>query len=416
MMDKPLDVSIIKARQRKMALKVASFVVLAAASYWMLSWALQAKVSRDDIDTAIVSKANFTTSISAGGIVVPISEETISSHLDSHINSVLVQAGQMVLKGQPLLTLDTQKLATTVITTLEKKALKENEINTKQLNLTERVNGHKARIELLSINFQSSQSRLVRMKKLASFQGVSEQKLVEAGLDVKRVLIEIRQIKQKITDSKAATMAIIKGLNLELEMLNKSHAQTLALIHRAKVIAPRSGLVVWLNNEAGSSVNNGEALVKIADTSAYKLQATISDFYSNQLWQGMKVAFTVDKTQYKGTLSSIIASNKPGILTLNIGLHGDTHDKLRQKQRVEVNLITGQVQDALVLSKGPFVKGAGSQQVFVIKDDLVQRFDINIAAGNRDHYQINQGLREGDEVIISNVALFRHKTQLTLTH
>ncbi|NRA60623.1 MAG: efflux RND transporter periplasmic adaptor subunit [Psychrobium sp.] len=415
-MDKPLDISIIRQRQRKLAFKLMVVLASCLALFWVLSWALESNVNRSDIRTAIVSKADFTTSISAGGIVVPIKELTISSHLDSHIIDVLVQAGQSVVKGQRLMSLDTQKLSSTVITTLEKKALKENQITTKQLNLTEQNNGLYARIELLEIDLQSSRSRLTRMNKLASFQGVSEQKLAEAGLDVKRVIIEIRQIKQKTTDSKAATLAIINGLKLELEMLNKSHALTLALIERANVKAPRSGLIVWLNNEAGSSVNNGQALVKIADTSSYKLQATISDFYSNQLWQGMDVAFNVDDVDFTGQLTSIIASDTPGVLTLNISLDSQKQHTLRQQQRVEVSLITGQVSDALIIAKGPFVKGSGSQQVFVINNDSVQRFDIKIGAANRDYYQISQGLHEGDEVIISSVELFKHKTNLTISH
>jgi len=206
-------------------------------------------------------------------------------------------------------------------------------------------------------------------------------------------------------------------LKLEQSIVEKSRQDQLRLLAATKVVAANDGLIVWLKNDEGSAVTLGEPLVKIADTSAYKVAATISDFYANQLWQGMKAEFSYDNQHYFGTVKSIIGSEQAGILSLAIELdqaHSVDYSALRQKQRVDVSLITGIIENALVLTKGPFINGSGLKDVFIIKNELANRSEVSIGVGNRDYYQIKTGLAVGDEVIISDVSAFVQKDEVRI--
>ena len=414
-MDKPIDDKTLKNRSQQKAARVIVPLLIVSGLFWLLLNSFTASVDREDIRTAKVIKTDLKTSLTAGGTIVPISEETIASDITSNLVETFVQAGETVVKGQPLMRLDTTKLALELENMDEEIALKNNKVNASNLALARTINELKGNLELLAVDLDSRQTKLERLGQLSDIGGVSKHDLTEAELNVKRTKIEIRQLNQRIKDTEASTIADIEGLKLEQSILRKSRNDKLRMLDNATVKAPRAGLVVWMKTEEGSAINAGESLIKIADTREYKIEATVSDFYASQLWQGMPAEFVYGGATYFGTLSSVIGGEQQGILALAITLRTDKNSdqsKLRQKQRVDISLITGEIADALVINKGPFINGSGLKQVFKIHDGLASRIETSIGSGNKDFYQIKNGLKLGDEIIISDVAEFRNKKEV----
>lgn len=415
-MDQPITAKTKQQRlfKRTKSLLVASLAVIVVL--YVVYKSLETSVSRDQIRTATVERKHLRTELTAGGLIVPINEESVVSVLDSHLQDVHVHAGQFVEAGQLLMTLDTTKQQLAIANMEEEMALLDNKILTSKLNMAKNINELDGRLELLGVDYESRQTRLKRLQQLAEIGGISKHDLTEAELNVKRSEIEIRQLRQRQQDTQASTTAEIDGLKLEQSILQKSLSEKQRLLAQAEVVAPRSGLIVWLNNEEGSAISIGQSLAKIADTSAFKVEANISDFYANQLWQGMKADFEYSNHVFSGQITSIVASDQQGILALTIALdeQDKNHKSLRQKQRVDVNLITGEVKDALVVAKGPFIKGAGIKKVFVVKAGVANRQEATIGKGNRHFYHIKQGLAEGDEVIISDMSLYENKREVVV--
>jgi len=416
-MDMPLSEQQLKQNKAKQILKLVSFSVIGIVSVFLIAGSFANSIDRSEIRTAKVSRQDLKTGLSAGGVVVPMFEETIASNIESHLTKVLVQAGEKVITGQTLMQLDTTKVQLQLDNMDEEIALKQNQIKTRKLNLTRTLNDSKGRLELLLVDLDSRKTRFDRMQQLAATGGTSKNDLKEAELNVKRTKIEIRQLEQTIKDNQASSVAEIEGLKLEQSILEKSRREQSRILDSTTVKATRDGLVIWLKNEEGSAVRMGESLVKIADTNAFKLEATISDFYTNQIWQGMPMEFEYNQHFYHGSVQSIIAGDTQGILALTIQLEpseSELHRSLRQKQRVDVSLITEELSDVLVVDKGPFVRGAGIQKVFVINQGNAIRQEVNIGSGNREFYQVKQGLKEGDEIIISDVASIAHLNNLAI--
>ena len=416
-MDIPLSQQQLQQKKLKQIARYSVTVITVIILFVVLTGSFTNSINRSDIRTAQVIKQDLKISLSAGGIIVPVFEETIASSIESHIIKVLVQAGQTVKVGQTLMKLDTNKVQLELESMDEEISLKKNKIKRRKLELNKNLNAFKGRLELLAVDLDSRKTRFERMERLTIIGGTSQHDLKEAELNVKRTQIEIRQLQQTIKDSEAATVAEIEGFKLEQSILEKSRHEKLRLFESATVVASRNGLISWVNNEEGSAITKGEALIKIADTSSFKIEATISDFYSNQLWQGMAAEFYYNQKHYSGKLQSIIAGNQQGILSLTINIDSQVKNqasKLRQKQRVDIALITKEQKDALVIDKGPFINGSGIQKVFVINQQQALRTEVTIASGNRDYYQIKQGLGEGDEIIISDVTSIAHLNQIEI--
>lgn len=385
-MDQPISHKNMQRNLGKKWLKAILFFGLLLVVFYLILNSFNTTLSRELIRSATVVQKNITTELNAAGIIVPKQEETIASQINSRISQVLVQAGQRVEKGQLLLQLDTNKLILALDNINEEIALKDNKMTSEELNLTRIINGLNGRLELLAVDLESRETKLKRLMHLASIGGISKHQITEAQLNVKRTNIEIRQLNQQSFDTKASTIADINSLKLERSMLEKSAKDQQRLIESAQVKATRSGLLVWINNSEGSVINQGVVLAKIADTSGFKIMATISDFYANQITQGMKTRFSYNDQLFDGEINAVIASDQAGILSLSITLSTKqtiANSGLRLKQRVDVSLITGEIDNALVISKGPFVNGSGIKKVFVINSDTAVNTTITLSSGNR---------------------------------
>jgi HlyD family secretion protein len=413
-MDRPLSEQDINQQKRNLWLKGTSLVLLVAVIFYAINWFFTPSVNREKLRTSKVSMQKLTATINAGGLVVPLVEETLSSEISSQVSQVFLGPGQQVKKGQPILQLDTQKLNLAADKTIEKIALKNSQIKTKQLVTRRSINDVKSRIELLTVDLQSRKTKQQRLNQLTSVGAFSNQELLEADLNVKRTEIEIRQLNQSMSDLESTNKAETETLSLEKSMLEKELAEQHRLISRALITATRDGVVSWLKQDEGSSVALGEPLAKIVDDSQFRIEATLSDFYSSQLIPNMMAQITYQDKTMMGRLTQQTPTIENGIMKLSITLDQPDNSLLKNNLRVDVGLITKTVDQTLALSKGPFISGRGIQNVFVIRDQIAYRTEIEVGLSDANIYQIINGLNENDEVIISDMSDFIHLKEFAI--
>lgn len=407
-MDSPLSEQNINHQKRALWLKVAAFLMIFVLISYSINRLFTPAVNRSKLRTAIVSTQTITATINAAGIVVPMFEETISSEITSHVSRVYVSPGKSVSKGELILQLDTQKLVLAIDKINEQIALKDSKIKTKRLQANRSANDICSRIELLAVDLQSRQTKQDKLYKLRSVGAFSSQDLLEAELNVKRTMIEIRQLNQSIVDLKSTSQAEIDTLYLEKLILEKALIEQQRLAQMASVTATRSGILIWLNQDEGSSVLAGQALAKIVDDSHFIIEATLSDFYSSQLVPNMSAEIIYQNKKLKGLLSEQTPTIENGVMKLSITLEEPGNVLLKNNLRVDVGLVTKTIPDTLAIKKGPYIAGRGIRNVFVIKDDIAYRTEIEIGLSSARIHQITRGLKEDDEVIISDVSDYLH--------
>ena len=90
-MDRPLPVKNINQQKRAVWLKALAVVVILTLFIYSVNWLFTPSVNRANLRTAKVFKQTITATINAGGLVVPMVEETISSEIASHVRHVFVR-------------------------------------------------------------------------------------------------------------------------------------------------------------------------------------------------------------------------------------------------------------------------------------------------------------------------------------
>ncbi len=413
-MDQPLSSSELSQQKNKQRRQIVIALVAIAVLLFGVNWLFTPSAERTSIRTAKVKLGSITATINAGGIIVPASEETLSSETNSRILKVLAQPGQHVSKGTPILQLETRALDLSIENINENIALKETTINARRLNSRKTVNEIKSRHQLLEVELERHSVKASRLEQLSSTGAAAKHDLLEAQLNVKRAKIEISQLKQSIHDVLATTEAEIDGLVLEKSILNKSLLEQQRLLVRSTIVANREGVLSWLKNEEGASVAIGEPLAKVSDSQNFRIEASLSDFYAPQLKSGMKATIIYNELRLKGELETLSPTIENGVMKLIVRLDNPNNPMLHQNMRVDVGLITDAADQVNTISKGPFISGKGFQEIFIIREGIAVKTKVEVGLSNKDDYQIITGVNPGDEVIISDVSHYIHLKEFTI--
>jgi len=91
-----------------------------------------------------------------------------------------------------------------------------------------------------------------------------------------------------------------------------------------------------------------------------------------------------------------------------IQLEEPNADLLRPNIRAEVFIITDNKENVLKLKNGPGIKGAASQYMYVVNGNKATKRRITKGLVNSDYVEIVSNLKEGESVIISDMADYEH--------
>ena len=408
-MDLALDPAIIKRRQRHKALAIAALLATLCLAAWGINRVVGPSVDAAGLMLAQVRVGNIANTINASGIVIPVHEELVSSPIQTHVAKVHAKLGQQVRAGELLLELDERAVVLAIDSIREQLAQQENRIAALTLELSQKRKQTASAIELLQLDLEAARVRLARSQTLRKAGGVSAEDLLTAELNVRRIEIQLRQQREQIDDNQRVTSINIEGARLQKNILQKQLAQQQQLFEQTRVRAPFAGMLTQLMAEEGASVGNGQLVAKVSELNNYKVEASLSDFHARALGAGQAVLVEQGNVKLAGQVQTILPEIQNGTVKLLVTLAEPNHAMLRNKLRVEVNIVTEQKSHTLLADAGPAFNGRGPQDIFVVRDGVARKTTLNIGASDGKSVEILSGARAGERLIISDTSRYKDR-------
>lgn len=391
---------------------LAVAVAVLLVSFW-LHTTFRAAVDRDEVRIATVTRGTLEASIATTGTLVAAFEEQVSSPVAAEIVEVLAVRGGEVKAGEVLLKLDAAQVRLEVANLEEQVALGDASLRSRELELDEQLAGLEATRALATIDLEGRIAKVDRLEKLIDQGAISGEQLHEAQLDVQRTQVEIEQARAAIERLTKRKDADLERLRLERSILIKRRDEAARRLTLTTVRSPRDGTLIALVDQTGLAVSVGQSLATVAARGAYRVEATLSDFYASQLREGMVVRTASAGTVLTGSLARVLPA--AGNLTLFIHLDEPRQPDLRANLRLDVEIVTGVRQDTLMIRRGPATTGSGELELFVLAGDgLARRRAVRLGFSNRHNIEILAGADVGDEVITSNLDRFAGRQTLTV--
>ena len=362
----------------------------------------------NDFHIVTVDKGPVRSTLTATGLVVPASERIINSPVTTEVQSVLMQPGANVKKGDLILKLDQEYTALEYEKLKDELALRKNNIsklkleydkNLKDLDYDNKIKG----LEVSELQAQlADQTRLLKI-------GAATQEEVEA-VDLQ---LKIAQSQQQTLENELAYRNAVNGTdkqNLELEynIQAKRLKELQRKLSETNVTSPTNGVITWINEDIGKTVTVGEPLVRLANLNRFKIEGTTSDRNSKDLEVGMPVEVRIDKERLQGTISRILPEIIDNTLRFDVELDEDAHTALRPNLRTELYIVKAQKEDVLRAKRGTAIKGTKSQYFYKVENGVATKVRVDKGLLSSDFFEIEAGLNEGDQIIISDVDDYEH--------
>lgn len=413
-MDRELDQSFQRRRiGRRLAWGAASLGLFVAVLVLLPGW-LRPSLERDRIRTGRVDRGPIEGIVEASGTVIPAFEGVLSSPVDARVEKILKRPGETVRPGEEILRLDTSQYRLALETIEDNLAKKVNEQEQIRLALDKSLRDLRGRIESSRLDSETAEYRAEQNRKLRKDGLVSEQNLKASETEAKKARIELSQLEDSVEDERRAAQARVQGLGLDLQTLQKERAEALRRLELATTRSDRAGVLTWVIPQEGATIRNGEVIARIADLDSFRVEAMVSDVHSSRLAPGLPVRVMIDGQPLTGRLATVYPTIENGAIKFAVDLDDARHPKLRNNLRADVLVVTASRAGALRVPKGPFSQGSGAEPVFVVEGDRAVRRAVRFGVTGYDHYEVLEGLSEGEEVILSDMSDYIHLEQVSL--
>ncbi|OWP62529.1 RND transporter [Hymenobacter amundsenii] len=413
-MDRAIPTTTQNRRQRRRWLLGAGLLLALGVALLAFRTVLQPSLERNAILLARAETGDVEASLTAAGVVIPAREAVITSPIASTIRRTLVAVGSRVQPGQPILELDRDLTESALAKLQDEQQQNRNRGSQLQLTLEKALSDLQAQQRVQQVRVNSLQSALRDEQYLLKVGGGTAESVRQAELNLKVAQLEQQRLSEQIANQRAANAADRRELGFTVQMQQRSITELAGKLAQANISSQQPGVLTWLNDGLGTTVQAGDPLARVADLTHFRVRATISDTYADALHPNDPVIVRINDLDLRGTISTVSPTVDKGTVTFYATLARDHHPALRPNLRTDVFVVTNSLRGVIRVKNGPFYQGGKEQPVFVVKDGRATRRTVQFGASNFDYVQVTGGLRPGEQIVVSDMKDHLDTPELTI--
>lgn len=414
-----MDRKIPKEEQRKkMALrllKIAGAVVAVVLSVVIVVSLSRASVNINHLQICTVTRGSIETSVTASGEVMPAFEEIINSPIASRIIEVYKQTGDTVSRGSALLRLDLESTQNEYYSLLDEKEIRQHQLQQLRLNIATTLDNQRMNIAIAELEFERLNTELRNERYLDSIGSGTADRVRQAELSVSTAEKRLQQQRSQLANDTKIKQSELRIKELDYNIFVKKLDAMRRTLDDARIESPRGATITFINNQIGARVGAGEKIAVISDLTNYKVVAQTADAMAHYVKIGKRVVVKVGDDELKGVISNASPVSENGVIKFDVALEDCAHPRLRQGLRTDVYIMNEIHDNVLRIYNRSFYIGKGDYQLFVKNGsgELVRR-NVRLGASNYDYVEVEEGLFEGDEVVVSDMRSYIHNNRITL--
>jgi HlyD family secretion protein len=414
-MDRELSPETIRKNRRIKYAKIVSIPILLLLALWVFSSLISRSISRSTMRTAVAEMGPLEATITASGVIIPDFEQAITSPIQSKIDTIYLRSGDMVSAGQAILRLNQESIQLTYTRLMNELELLRNEKARRDLELQQQREQLQTEYGIKEMQARFVASQLDRERKLLEIGGSTKEGLERAELNAAIAQKELEQLGERLKNDEAASQAERHGLDLKIKIQENTIDETRRQMALAEAKADRYGVVTWVNENVGASVNPGDVIARIADLNGFRVEAKISDVHAEKLVSGGQVRVRINDRDLSGRIASINPTVQNGVMTFLVTLDNKADKALRPNLRADVFVVTASKPNVLRVKNGPFYDGLMERKVFVVKGNKAVRREASAGASNFDYVELQGDIKPGDEVIISDMKGYLNMSEVSIS-
>jgi HlyD family secretion protein len=420
------DTAVLKISNSKTKWMILGCILIAWLAYIIIAPAISkwsnsdASVSAQRIRLASVTRGDFVRDLSVQGRVVAAISPKLYSPAQGTI-SFYIDAGDTVIKGQILATIDSPELSNQL--KQEQSALQrlQMELDRQKIQSSKQALVNQKAVDLAKVSLTAADREKRRADKAFESQSISQIDFEKAQDDLENArLVSKHSVKDAELNLESLEFEV-KTKRLFVERQELLVTELSRQVDELTLLSPVNGLVGNLSVEQKNQVAKNQSILSVVDLSEFEVEVDIPESYADDLAIGMTAEIRLNGETHIAkliTISPEIENNQvTGRVRFNsvsdIGINQP--QGLRQNQRLTTRILMENKHDVLMVQRGQFLETGNGRIAYIVKNDIAERTPISTGARSLSSVEVLNGLSVGDTIIVSGTDQFKGAQSVLIT-
>ena len=381
-------------KRKRFAAAALAGVMLLCAGCGQEEEAEEEAPSGTAVEVMEVTSGPMSAEYSLTGKVVAVSEVQVFPLLAGQVQTLSVEEGDTVSRGQTLFTVDTSTVTSTM------GALQQSYSATKAA--TDRaIESAQLGVEQAELGVEQAQQAVDNAEALLEVGAAAEQDVTQARQGLQQAQAALSQAQAGVAQAEAQQSASLAQIQASMDQITTQ-------AELGTVTAPCAGTVTAVNLVRGGMASSAQPAVVIAENGTVEVQASVAEDVYVNISEGDEAGVMVSSVSdemIQGKISSMpaAANAQTSLYDVSVSLPSDVKPPIGAF--ATVTFYTDRRDNTLSVPTEAILTGANDEQyVFVVdtyaEGDTAVRITVETGLVNSTDTEIVSGLAEGDRVVI----------------
>jgi HlyD family secretion protein len=362
------------------------------------------RVPVEQVTIAPVERGIFHDLIPLRANVVPRDTVYVDAIDGGRVDRVLVEAGDMVQEGQPLIELSNTNLALQVIQQESQVNQAISQLQQNEISLEENQLSNDRALAEIDYNLVRLGRSAERREGLAA-KGLVPAEQRDGVTDELAYYKRLRPI-QAVSGQRQSDLRdrLLPDIQRQLKILRGNLIVVHDKLDSLVIRAPVTGKVTSIDLKVGENRAPGQRLAEVTPETGMKLIADVDEFYLARVRDGQTATVTLDGKPINLTVRRVSPQVRNGQFRIDLDFDEASPKSLVEGSGAQGHLQLGGDAPALVLPMGPFLERTGGDWVFVVDPDgqSAERRRLKVGRRTSEQIEVLGGLRVGQRVVTSD--------------
>lgn len=376
----------------------------------------QLSIDAENYKIVEVENGHFLEYVDVEGITQPILTLQINAMESGFVSRIVAEEGAILNEGDTILVLTNPELLRSIEDEHDswqnsQRNYREQEIEMEQKSITLRQQALDASHQMARLDKSLKQSReeyRMGIKSKAELEVEEE----EYEYQKQKTQLQMQSLRHDSIATRLRREMVVANREAEDKKLSRANNRTNGLVVRA----PISGQLSYLAVTPGQQVSMGMSIGQIKDLSQYKVHTSLNEYYIDRITTGLPAKISYQDKTFPLSISRVVPEVKERSFDVDLVFSGQKPSNIRLGKSYRVQIELGKPERAIIIPRGDFYKHTGGRWIYRLSSDgkKATKVEIEIGRQNPQHYEIVDGLIEGDRVIVSGYDKFGDVEELVI--
>jgi HlyD family secretion protein len=370
-----------------------------------------------DRSTAIIStvkRGEMVREVNGNGTLVPQVTRWIPAPADGRVEKILVQAGVEVSAGTVIVELSNPQAEQQAVDTALQ--VKTAEADAENLKVKLESDSMTQQSQIATIKAEYSQAKL----QLDTDEELGRKGLVAAlNLKISRVKVEdlanrLRVEQERLAISGKSTRAQLNAQQSRVDQFRALAKLKQEQVDALKVRAGTNGVLQQVIVQEGQQLTPGTNIARIADPASLKAELKVAETQINDVKEGQTAVVDTRNGLIQGRVSRIDPAAREGTFTVDVTFSEALPSSARPDLSVDGKIELERLRNVLYVDRPAFGQAQQTVGMFKLTPDGQEaaRTQVRLGRTSVSTVEVIDGLREGDQVIISDTTSMDSYTRI----